>query len=698
MKFRPKSPYRAASLCAAGFAFISTAAVHALPTAVGQPLQPAFLDASINRQASGEPIMVLHGEQGDIFVPAETIKAWRLKLSAPRVIEFEGRSYVSITGVPGLTTKLVQETQSLEVTAAPNLLEATVLAGGQEDLGPMTQSGVGAFLNYDLLGQLSDDTVVSGAFELGAFSPWGFATSTFLAGLGNARNLLTRLDTSWTFDDPSSMRSVRVGDSVSRGGIGVAPVRFGGCQFGSNFAVRPGFVTIPLPTIDGSASLPSVIDVYVDNSLRESREVAPGPFSVADVPIVTGSGDVQLIVRDVLGRETVISRPYYATPQLLRQGLHDYSYEVGFLRHHYGTRSHDYGAMMVSGTHRYGVTDRFTTEFQFQGTRHIQAGSVSGIYLLDEVGVIEGSVAGSASEDGIGHLVGLGFERRASSFSFGARAEFTTEEYTNLGSARGKEHPKKTFQLFAGIPTYFGSMGAAYLLRDSRDGPDTDILSANASFRIGRLGSVHIAARKSFAAGRDLALELFYTLPLNFRTSASSGIRRSLGNTSATIDVQRSLPVGEGFGYRVSAATGEVERLNAVANLNTATGRYEAEVASINRQAGVRVGASGAVGAVAGHVFAARKLEQSFAIVRVGEFKDVKVFAENQLVGKTNKKGIAIIPRLRPFERNRIRIELADLPMDTIVTGGEKLVRPYNRSGVTVDFDVKALGRLFSTW
>ncbi len=127
-----------------------------------------------------------------------------------------------------------------------------------------------------------------------------------------------RLDTNWTIDDPANMRVLRLGDSISRGGVGGGPLRFAGIQAARNFSVQPGFVTIPLPSLSASAALPSVVDVYVDGALRQSRDVQPGPFEIADVPVVTGGG-VQLIVRDLLGREVLYRQSYYSAPTLLRR-------------------------------------------------------------------------------------------------------------------------------------------------------------------------------------------------------------------------------------------------------------------------------------------------------------------------------------------------------------------------------------------
>jgi len=652
-------------------------------------LQPVLLEVTVNKQTLGDPLLVLRDAAGALYVPQAALATWRMKLRAPQV-KFDGESYVALDGIKGLSFTLTEETQRLEITVEPALLETSALSMETVDAGPMTESGRGAFLNYELLGQLAaGDAHVHTALELGVFNGAGFGISTFIGGWGPRGASFRRLDTSWTMDDPQRLRSLRLGDSVTRGGIGGAPVRFGGVQWGSNFSVEPGFVTIPLPTVAGSAALPSVVDIYVNNTLRDSREVAPGPFSVINVPVVTGGGDVQLIVRDLLGRETLISQSYYVAPQLLRRGLHDFSYEAGFLRYNYARRSFDYGEAVVSGTHRYGFTDRLTGEAHVEATPDTQSGGVSVSLLLPGVGLVEGLAAASHGPAGNGGLVGFSFERRIQEVSIGARAEFTTRNYTNVGSLRGYEPAAKTIQLYAGMPVVFGSIGASYLLRDGRGEPDAELLSANASIRLAGFGTLHLAGRKSFKGDKDAAVELFLTMPIGARASASAGFQQASQGTNVTADLQRNLPAGEGVGYRVSAAAGVVNRIDARLSLQTAVGTYDAEVTWSDGKTGMRFAAAGAIASVNGEVFASRRVSQSFAMVQVGNFKGVRVYSDNQLVGKTNSRGVAIIPRLRPYERNVVRLELADLPIDTRLAGGERSVRPYNRSGVAVDFDVK---------
>ena len=85
--------------------------------------------------------------------------------------------------------------------------------------------------------------------------------------------------------------------------------------------------------------MPSVVDVYVNNTLQGSSQVAPGPFELSNIPVPSGNGTVQLVVRDLLGREVVSEQNYYASSLLLRRGLHDFSYEAGFLRRDFGRRA-----------------------------------------------------------------------------------------------------------------------------------------------------------------------------------------------------------------------------------------------------------------------------------------------------------------------------------------------------------------------
>lgn len=324
--------------------------------------EPLLAQVVVNGEPVGEPVFALRDENGALYLPAEQLHAARIRTEQLPTAEIDGVAYVRLSGVSGLVAEFREDNQTIELRAEARLFHATQLSLRETAQPVMTRSATGGFVNYDLLAQwASGEASLGGAVEIGLFTPGGgFGTSRFIGTLSTLGFELRRLETSWTADDPGRMRSWRIGDSITRGGPGGAPLRFGGLQFASDFTVRPGYLTFPAAAVEGSAALPSVVDVYVNGVMQGSHAVAQGPFRFMDLPLVTGGGDVQLVVRDGLGRETRVSESYYAAPHMLRAGLHDFSYEIGLLRRNFGRPGDRYGAFLLAGTHRYGLSDAVT--------------------------------------------------------------------------------------------------------------------------------------------------------------------------------------------------------------------------------------------------------------------------------------------------------------------------------------------------
>jgi outer membrane usher protein len=123
-----------------------------------------------------------------------------------------------------------------------------------------------------------------------------------------------------------------------------------------------GRATTPVQSILGQAALPSTVDVSVNNALQSRQTIDAGPFAVQDLPTVTGQGEVRVVVRDVLGREQVITRSFYGSARLLAPDSSEYGFQAGFLRQNYGVTSFDYAKPFASGTWRHGVGVGLTTE------------------------------------------------------------------------------------------------------------------------------------------------------------------------------------------------------------------------------------------------------------------------------------------------------------------------------------------------
>ena len=180
-----------------------------------------------------------------------------------------------------------------------------------------------AFFNYDLnyaasafrnsvstndLGMLT---------ELGLSNAWGVLTSSQSGtNLINNRTLgegrrWRRLETTFTRDFPNDNRTLRLGDTSTRAGMWGRNAYFGGLQFGSNFALTPGFIRQPLPVLTGLSAAPSTVELYVNDVLRQVSSVPTGPFALDNFPVMTGGGETRLVVRDTAGNmaEAVTPQP-----------------------------------------------------------------------------------------------------------------------------------------------------------------------------------------------------------------------------------------------------------------------------------------------------------------------------------------------------------------------------------------------------
>lgn len=647
------------------------------------------LEVAVNGTGSGAPVIVWRDASGDLHLPLATLRRHRIRTDGIARTTIEGEEHIGIASLTGARAALDGPTQRLSLSVPAALFEASRIEFAAEQ-GPMTPGGRGFLLNYEVAAEVGDGApAIGGLFELGIFSGASFAQTTAIARWSRSGLSAVRLDSNWTYDDPLRMRSIRIGDTISRGGVGGAPLRIGGIQVARDFSVQPGFVTLPMPRVSGSSALPSVVELYVNESLVGSREVQPGPFTLGGAPITAGSGEIEVVVRNALGRETVVRQSYVASPHLLRAGLHDYSYEVGFLRRGYGTRSAGYGPLAASATHRAGVSDRLTLGAHAEASKQVQTAGISADIGLPGLGVAGVSAAASHSSAGDGAQIGVRLERKSSDLSFGVSAEFASAGFRNLGSD-GRAPPARVVQAFAGLPTRFGSLGASYMLYDARgEDRDTEFLSVGASIPLRGLGSLQVGGRRSFRRASETAFHAFLTLPFGAATSANAGLHMEGGDVFASALIQRSVPVAEGWGYRAAIAVGNGTRIDGSLGFNADFGEFSGEVSYRDAKTGGRLVVGGALASVDGELFASRRLQEGFAVVSAGENANVRVYADHHLVGRTNRNGRAIVPRLRAFEKNEIRLELADLPLDTEVVAGSRTVRPYRRSGVAVRFSAE---------
>lgn len=655
-------------------------------TAAGPEMM--WLEAALNQQERRLSVLALKTE-GDLYLNAQDLERWHLRRPDEPHLEYGGEAWFSLDALE-IEHELNPRRLTLDLTAPPGLFAHRDITPAERGRIEPTRSSPGAFVNYDISATHSEDDTGAGALlELGAFSGWGTAVASAVArhGQTNSEDRLVRLETSWRRDFPRKRRSLIVGDTLSRGTSWSGGVRFAGVQWGNNFDLHPELVTLPLLSMAGEAELPSTVEVYVNDALRLRENIEPGPFDIDQIPVVTGAGQARVVVTDILGRQQVITQDFYASNQLLREGLHDWSWEAGAVRENYGIENLDYGRAFAAATHRYGFSNRFTGEFHAQFSEdHGSAGAGAGI-MLPGGGVLDLAAALSRRDGADGWYTRIGLQREGERLSGGVESQFASEDFTRLGLQRSLPQHQWRGYLSLRVSDH-GTYSLSYTGRKFRERDDIELLTLRHSRRLGSFGHLNLSAVRFMERG-DVALMASLSIPMSRpRTQASLSASVRDNSRFGTLQMRRSLPLGTGTGYDLQLRAGDGALLRGSLAHQNDHGRWEFEASHRRDRLATRGRASGGLVWFDGELFASRRVRDSFAVVQVPGFADVRVYADNQPVGRTNQRGSALVPHLRPYQRNRLSIEQADIPLGATVDGLEREIAPYWRSGVLARFPV----------
>jgi outer membrane usher protein len=682
----------------------------------------AVLEVALSADGPGEAMIVLRGPDGGLFLSEEDFNRLRLRLPAAAPENHEGRRYYPLSAIKGCTVAIDEAHQRAVISAPGSAFDATHLNAAERQHPSVTPAALGGFLNYQLSAQQIEGETSGGVLgEFGVFAGAGVVTNSMVGRYDDTQQQLIRLDTTYTREFPDQLETLSVGDAISDPGAWGNAVRFAGVRWSHDFTLRPDLVTTPLLTAGGTATVPSSVDVFVNNQLVSSNQVAAGPFVIDRLPTVSGTGDVNVVVRDALGREQVITQSFYTSTGLLARGLSQYSVDVGSVRNNYALASDDYGTTLAEGTYRRGITDYFTLEShaEYQAD-YAHAAGLSAALGVGRLGVLNLTAANGGDSGGSGWLSGVGVEHRGTRVSFVASTLWASRNFAEVGQALEPDMRLRQRDLAqAGLTLgRAGALALAFVRQTYRDSPAQETLSLTHTLNLGRFGYLNLTLSRthspeevssvalasagtglpavgdltvSSAAQNSTSAFLIYVLPLSGRRSASVqavGGRGSGAPQNEMIGgVMESPPIGPGSGYRLSAST--AGNYDAAWQQQFHALDVQVEAARNEGVDGENLYASGALVLLDGELAATRTVNNSFAVVDVAGLPNVPVYVENQLTTQTDASGKALLYNLRPYEANHISIQPEDLPLDTTIASTRTVLAPPSHSGVIARFPVE---------
>lgn len=673
---------------------LALSVLFSLAALAAEPAQRAVLPVEVNRVGKGDFVALLN--DGDVLLRVADLQAAGVKGFAGRRETVDGRDFLSLASLaPEARFTLDPETLVLALTVPPEWLGTTVVnLGLGRPAGVTYSTETSAFLNYAM--NWHDFKTMDAFGEAGLSLRGNLLTSSFTRA---ADGSFVRGLTSYIVDDLPRLRRWVAGDSVAAaGGLG-GSVFLGGLSVSRNFDLDPYFVRYPTLSLAGAVTTPSTVDVYVNGALVRREPLPPGTFDLTNLSVPTGSGTTRVVIRDAFGQEHALSSPFYASTAVLGKGLEDYGYNLGFLRDQISTESADYGSLVFMGRHRLGLTDTLTLGARLEGGK----GTVSGgpdVALRLPVGELGGALGVSRNESETGFAGSLIYRYIGQPVNYGASVQVFSSRYANVSLSAAQDRPLLDASAFVGaqLGRRVG-LTLQYSATELRDGASSRRASAAASITLIRDASLFVSGARTRRGGQN-ANEVFAGLSyfLGAGTTASASYQRLDGAATGSLDAQKSLPLGTGFGYRVNGTTsGGQTSGGATAQYQGPFGLYEATYQRTSGQDAKTLSVSGGVVAIGGEIFPTRPVGDAFGLIRVPGVGGVTGLSSNQSVGRTSGAGNLLVPELSSYYGNRIAIKDQDLPLDYAVETTEKTVAPPFRGGAIVTFPVRKVQGVHGT-
>jgi len=676
----------------------------------------------VNEEAKGDIELVL-APDGPWVNPSVLIAAGLQHLTGGQRRGFppDTTMRVSLASLaPLVTFQLDQDQIRLVIAADPSLMAATsYMISNPRPPGWKVQSNSAIFLNYSANWSSDDSTAGYGELGIRVFGSL-FESAASVDEDGVIAPGLTSL----TVDQVGGRRRWVLGDTIGRSTtLGSTPV-VGGFSVSTQQELDPYYSIYPMPEVRGAVRTPSIADVYVDGRLVSTVRLPPGRFTLSDLPIETGLGNARVIIRDTFGRQQSINLGFYLSTQLLKGGEQDYSYVVGLERTSTETKI-EYGRTLATAIHNIGLADWLTIGFQAEGAKDlvmVGAGFHAKLWRLGTFGA-EGLASQTAEkEQGYAATGVYGFI--SNWFSAEMRATWIGPKFQNLylePADREQINADGSASVSLG---WFGSLTAGFTL----GGPEAILsrLSQISPDFIGRIPTpVKTKFQDALATRHDKLLRLAYslsiasrvqlsanatraeragvpgtwegfaslTIPLGWRTIASTVTSVDTeGEALTSINLQRSLPLGPGFGFRIDADAQEPYRTQGTFEVQGRRGILGVRAdGSQDDKTLTTVNLAGSIVGIGGELLLSRPVDDGFALVKVPNSRGVRVLANNQLSGRTGRRGSLFVPDLRSYLSSPIGIVQDDLPVEVkLGEVSQDIAVPY-RGGAVVTFEAKLI-------
>lgn len=685
--------------------------------------QQRIVKVMLNGVSCGEQVVQVSGAGTVITLPPAVVEALRLNT---------GGAALRLGSDPRIKSKYDEFSGTLSLTVPVEMLRPQRLTPDTLAPSPLSPETWGLLINYDL--NLRDNFADSHQRARSGGAQWGGAADLNLLApdvigqsgwaFDSARiesEAVVRLDSSLTWRPADLQLAGSAGDalSVTTPWLGQArSYRFGGLQFGSDFGGTPGWSSVVVPSVTGTAQAQSTIDIYLNGQRTYRTNTSGGEFSVVLPSGATGSG-ATVVVTDVTGRTVLLPVEVpLADAQLLRQGLLLWSGGVGGPRFGYGDPHSTYARKLYGyADARYGAFDRATLMLHAEGGAGLAEMEAGADIAVASRIALHASFAASRAAGRRGGAAHLGITIAGPwALNFQAATSRTFGQFDDVVSVSGRDFARRhhadpelsepaSSELAARLswqPSNRFSLAASYQSNRYSESAPVGFVALTANYQPMQGVPTFLNISRALGGARETTILAGVSFSFGAARAAVSGGWNSgatglgagsSGGATSTFNASQNLGDNVGdIGWNAFAARSAAANFaSASAELRTS---YGIPGVVVQNNGDVTTGYAtlrGSAGIVGMHPFVADPMTSGIIIADVGQ-SGIPVQVNGDERGPTSWiDGKMATPSAVPGVPQRVTIDTDRLSMEAVATETEQVLVLRNSGASVASFGVRSV-------
>ncbi|HEF4759441.1 TPA: fimbrial biogenesis outer membrane usher protein [Pseudomonas putida] len=578
-----------------------------------------------------------------------------------------------------------------------------------------------AFLNYQVSAQQGDsryggnndsqDVLLNGGVNLG---PWRLRTNQSGRQGSDGERSWTRAYTYAQRDLPGMNANLTVGEAFNGGDV-FKSVALKGVMLNSDSGMLPDVLQNYSPIVRGVAFSRARVEVRQSGFPIYSTYVSAGPFEIDDLNTGGGSGELEIIITEADGQVRRFTQPYASLGNLLRENTWKYNVAIG---RYNATNSLD-DPLLWQGTLAAGVGAGMTLYGGLQASDYYQATNLGAAKDLGAIGAFALDVTRSSADldvqnvgtvQGMSYAIKYGktFDSRTSVRFAGYR--YSTEGYRDFDEAvrersldttyRGSRRSRLEASVYQGV----GQQSSLTLTLSQEDFWRTNDQLRQYQFNF---NTRHQGINYSLYAGqslrtrqqssdRQVGLSISFPLDFGHNSSASLDMQKTGDTFSQRASVTGSMDENR-LGYRAGIVNDDGRQQSAELSMSyqTAVGNVGAGLNYGNAYRNLSLNAAGAIVLHGDGVEFGPYLGETAGLIEVPGVKDIGIVSTPGV--RTNERGYALVPYLRPYRINQIELDTDELGPEIELDNGTTQVVPRRGALVKHSFAARTVTRVVIT-